>query len=423
MKINAKTISLISTFANIVLAAAKLISGFAFGSIALIASGIDSSLDIFSSIITFFGIKISEKPADKEHPYGHARYESLASYTVVLLIFASALWIIYEAIASLIHPETEVRYSIISVMIILSAIIITEVLSRLKHYFGNKFSSLALVADAQHSRADVLSQVAVLAGLFISRYWAVADSILAIIIGLYVIWSTFHLAKESVDSLVDRANDELETKIDDWLKTNGYHFSSIKTRKIGNHNFAEIFLILEGKLKTEEITGYLRKLEHQLLNSFNELSQVTLSIDSHNISDSSTRNWFGGQMHFRFTGQHKDKKIVEDKKKGVYRILIPYADNNLASDFGSKQYLLVERSSDGEILNKKTIQNPFYDSGEKSGHGVRFVKSVDANEVITKSIGNGAKKNLESQNVKIIILKKDISLDELEREQYETEKM
>jgi predicted Fe-Mo cluster-binding NifX family protein len=163
-------------------------------------------------------------------------------------------------------------------------------------------------------------------------------------------------------------------------------------------------LVLDKKLNTKEITEYLRKLEHQILNSFNDLTQVTLSIDSHNISDSSARNWLGGRMHFRFANQHKNKKIIEDKKEGVYRILIPYIDNDIAPDFGSEQYLLIERSSEGKILGRQTIQNPFYDSGEKFGHGVRFVKSVDADEVITKSIGHGAKKNLESQNVKITII-------------------
>lgn len=423
MKISAKTISLISTFANIILSAAKLISGFAFGSIALIASGIDSSLDIVSSIITFFGIKISEKPADKEHPYGHARYESLASYTIVLLIFASTLWIIYEAFIDLIRSQSSIQYSIISVAVIIGAIIITEVLARLKFYYGNKFSSLSLVADAQHSRADVLSQIAVLVGLFISRYYAAADNLLAIGISLYVIWSTYHLAKESVDSLVDKANNELEKKIDGWLKTNGYQFSGIKTRKIGSHNFAEIFLVLDKKLKAEEITQYLRKLEHMLLNSFGELTQVTLSIDSHNISDSSTRNWFGGKMYFRFANPNTEGTVISSKETGVYRIAIPYQDGIISSDFGSKEYMLIDLSSKKEVLKKEIVTNPFYGNGENSGHGVRFIKSVDADEIIVRSIGHGALNNLKFQNVKITILKKDISLDELEREKYETEKM
>lgn len=419
MKINAKTISLLSTFANIILSAAKLIAGFAFGSIALIASGMDSSLDIISSIITFFGIKISEKPADKEHPYGHAKYESLASYTIVLLIFGSTLWIIYEAIADLFRGSFGVEYSIVSIIVIIIAIIITEVLARLKYYYGNKFSSLSLVADAQHSRADVLSQLAVLIGLYISKYYGLADNILAIGISFYVLWSTYHLAKDSIDSLVDKANEELEKNISGWLETNGYHHSEIKTRKIGNYNFAEIFLVLDKKLKTEEITLYLRKIEHMILNSFEELTQVTLSIDSHNISDSSIRNWFGGRMYFRFGGINPNQQITEGKSDDVYRIIIPYADGQISSDFGSDKYLLIDRSSKKEIVEKRVIENSFYGSGENFGHGVRLVKSVLADEIITRSIGHGAMNNLKAQGVKVTILNKDISLDELERKKYE----
>lgn len=423
MKFTAKTISLISTFANIALSAAKLISGFAFGSIALIASGIDSSLDIVSSVVTFFGIKISEKPADKEHPYGHARYESLASYTIVLIIFASTLWILYEAIADLFKKGTNFEYSVISVIIIIAAIIITEVLARLKYYFGNKFSSLSLVADAQHSRADVLSQVAVLAGLVVSKYFSIADNIFAIFVSVYVLWSTYHLAKESVDSLVDKSNEELEKRIGVWLESNNYKFSQIKTRKIGNNNYAEIFLILSSNLKTEEITSIIGALEQKILNNFHELTQITLSIDSHKISESFARNWFGGRMHFRFSKFSEDKKIIEPKNEGAERILIPYANNDIAPDFGSKEYFLVELSENNEILKKKIISNPFYNEGEKFGHGVRFIRSVNTDRVLTKSIGQGAKNNLESQGIKVIIISKEINLKNLEEKNYETEKI
>lgn len=423
MKITAQKIALISTFTNLFLSGAKLIAGFSFGSIALIASGIDSSLDIVSSLIAYFGIKIAGKPADKEHPYGHARYESLASYTVVLLIFASTLWIIYEAVIDLFKGVFDSQYSIISIIIIVLAIIITEVLVRLKYYFGNKFSSLSLVADAQHSRADVLSQVAVLVGLYMTKYFALADNILAILIAVYVLWSTYSLAKKSVDSLVDKSNPELEEKIGAWLNKNSHNFSAIKTRKIGGNNFAEIFLVLKNELKTEEITAYLKILEQKLLNCFNELTQVTLSIDSHNISESAARNWFGGQMHFRFANRRDNKISITDKKKEVFRVLIPYADKNIAPDFGSKQYLVVDISPQKNVLEKKIIENPFYEGGEKSGHGVRFVRSVSADKIITKSIGSGAQNNLESQGIKVSIINKELKLDDIERINYETEKM
>lgn len=423
MKANAQTIALISTFANVFLSGAKLIAGFTFGSIALIASGIDSSLDIVSSLIAYFGIKIARKPADKEHPYGHARYESLASYTVVLLIFASTLWIIYEAFIDLFKGVFDSQYSIISIIIIVLAIIITEVLVRLKYYFGNKFSSLSLVADAQHSRADVLSQVAVLVGLYMTKYFSLADNILAILIALYVLWSTYSLAKKSVDSLVDKSNPELEEKISAWLNKNGHGFSDIKTRKIGSSNFAEIFLVLKKELKTEEITAYLKILEQRLLNGFKELTQVTLSIDSHNITESAARNWFGGQMHFRFAGHQKDKIAGTDKKKDAFRILIPYTNNDIAPDFGSKQYLVVDLSPQKKILEKKIIKNPFYEGGEKFGHGVRFVRSVNADKIITKSIGSGAQNNLESQGIKVRVIGKETKLNDIERKNYETEKV
>ena len=305
INLSPKTVSLLSTTINIFLSASKILAGLFSGSVALIASGIDSTLDIVSSIITYLGLRISEKPADSKHPFGHYRYEAIASYTIVMLLLISALWIIYESIREILVGGGNDAYSTGSIVVIAAAIIITELLARLKFYIGNKYSSLSLVADAQHSRADVLSQGAVLLGLFLSPYFSYADSIIAFGVGLYIIYGAIQLAKESIESLVDVADTALEADVKKWALDNKYDFENIKTRKIGSQTFAEITMVFAKNCKADEITAKIREVEKKILAEFEPLEQVAFTVASHDIRDISSRSWLGLRRRMRFSVNHK----------------------------------------------------------------------------------------------------------------------
>ena len=170
---NQEKVSLLSTIVNFLLAAAKLGAGILINSVALVADAIHSALDIFSSFITFLGIRVAKKPVDDKHPYGFYRAESLAGFIVTLFLFFSAVWIIWEGINRFLKLEA-VTFSIWAIGLMVISIILNEVMARLKFYYGRKYESLSLVADAEHSRADVLSSLGVLMGLILVRYYAVS---------------------------------------------------------------------------------------------------------------------------------------------------------------------------------------------------------------------------------------------------------
>lgn len=408
MNLNPKTTSIISTIINIILSAGKILAGVFGGSVALVASGIDSTMDILSSIITYIGLKISEKPADTKHPFGHTRYEAIASYTIVMLLLISAVWIIYESIRQIIVGGSSDTYSTISIIVIIVAIIITELLARLKFFIGNKSSSLSLVADAQHSRADVLSQMAVLVGLFLSRYFAYADSIIAIGVGIYIIYSAIELAKESIESLVDVADFELEKDIGIWAKENNYQFEIIKTRKIGSQTFAEITMAFAKNCKADEITAKIKEVESKILSNFEPLQQVAFTVTSHNIREVSSRGWLGSRKRMRFIAVEGGKESNKDDNERI--ILAPLDKGKLATDFGAAEYLVV-KIKDGEASIKEIIENEFYK--KNGGHGVMFVKMQKANKVYTHYLGEGAKQNLQTNNIEIEILEDLLAVDDL----------
>lgn len=407
VNLNPKTTSLISTLVNIFLSTGKILAGVFGGSVALVASGIDSTMDIMSSIITYLGLKMSEKPADTKHPFGHYRYEAIASYTIVMLLLISAIWIIYESISQIITDGGGDPYSTVAVIVIVVAIIITELLARLKFFIGNKNSSLSLVADAQHSRADVLSQAAVLIGLFLSQYFAYVDSIIAIGVGIYIIYSAVGLAKESIESLVDVADVEIEKNIDMWAKENNYQFENIKTRKIGSQTFAEITMAFAKNCKADEITARIKEVENKILSKFEPLQQVAFTVTSHDIRQVSSRGWLGGRRRMSFLTKSQQEV---NKNKDSTVIIAPLEDDKLAKDFGAAEYLVVT-VKDGEIPKKEIIENEFYK--KNGGHGVIFAKMQKANKVYTNFIGEGAKQNLSANNIIIEMIDNHPTISEL----------
>ena len=129
---------------------------------------------------------------DKKHPYGHYKLEVLSGVVITIILFLTGLWIIYESYLGFLEPsKLEMGYLAFGVMIF--SAIVNEVMARLKIYYGKKENSISLVSDGVHSRVDVWASIAVLAGLFFSSYWIYADSLLALIIGLYILKESFSL--------------------------------------------------------------------------------------------------------------------------------------------------------------------------------------------------------------------------------------
>jgi len=206
-------VSILSTLVNFFLALSKLIVGIMIKSAALTADGIHSSIDIVSSFGTYLGIKIANKPGDKKYPYGHYRAESLAGLFITILLAGTGLWVIYEAVMKFFTAGAKEIFSLGAIILVVITIIVNELMARLKFYYGRKEESLSLVADAEHSRADVLSSIGVLIPLFFARYFPPIDGIVAILIGGYILFESFKLSKEIMESILDVSNEDLEEKI------------------------------------------------------------------------------------------------------------------------------------------------------------------------------------------------------------------
>jgi cation diffusion facilitator family transporter len=399
-----QSISIISTLANLGLGISKLIFGFLIGSVALMADGIHSGLDVISSFVTFLGWKVARKPVDETHPYGYWKAENLAGFGVTILLAISAIWILYEGVRRFFGEEL-VRLSTWAIVVVIISIVVAEFLARLKFHYGKKYRSLSLVADAEHSRADVLSSVGVLMGLFLVRYFNLADAIVAIGIGGYILLEAFRIGKEVTDSLLDVSNKEVEQKIKKICEAHNIEIADLKTRKIGVFNSAELKIKLPPKLKVEEVQKITDILEERLLKNIPELQQIAISIEAYHMARTVVLPKFGRKI-----GELEGFEKIGPKKLGE-RIIIPLENETTISPrFGAAQYLVIDKKN-GEILTKEIVKNPYLE--EDRAHGARFAKAVRADKVLTQRIGPNAKRNLDNFGIEVEIISPNKNIKEL----------
>lgn len=200
--------------ANTTLAIVKLIAGVLGQSYALIADAVESTADIFSSIIVWGGLHIASQPADEDHPYGHGRAEALAGAVVSLMLIGAAIGIAIQAIRQVMAPH-EVPHAW-TLWVLGVVIVVKEVLYRRVGAVGHEVGSTAVRADAQHHRSDVFTSFAAFVGIGIAVIggprWAAADGWAALIASCVIFYNGGKMLQPSINDLMDRAPDDLVVK-------------------------------------------------------------------------------------------------------------------------------------------------------------------------------------------------------------------
>lgn len=390
---NQETIAFLSILVNIALAGGKIFFGIIFHLTALLAEGIHSGLDIISSLVAYFGIKSAKKPVDKEHPYGHYRAESLAGFIVVILLVGSAIWILYEGASQFFHHGAPIL-SFWALILMAASGLINEVMARLKFSVGAKFSSPALLADGEHSRADVISSLGVFLGIILIKFWTGADAVVAILVGLYILWEAWGLGREISDSLLDVSDSDVEAKIRKITQDKKIEISELKSRKMGPATLADLKIKLEPRLKIEEATHITDELQNILLEKIEKLKSVNIAVESHDFARGILKPSFGGKLKFQ-----RGFEPIELKKLG-HRVIMPLTDGP-SPEFGAPNFLVIDQDEKGAVLRKTKMKNKFYEEG--AGHGVKFAKAISADEVWAEHIGENAQNNLRGANIKFKI--------------------
>jgi cation diffusion facilitator family transporter len=250
-----KKVALISVGAAIFITVGKLIVGLLTGSLGILSEALHSALDFVAAVITYFAVKISDKPADEKHHFGHGKYENLSAFIETILLFITCFWIIYEALNRLISGNTQIEVSIWSYIVVIVSIIIDYSRSRELMRVAKKYNSQALEADALHFSTDIWSSSVVLLGLICAEFgFFLADSIAALIVAFIVIVIAYKLGKRSIDVLLDKTSEETYSIVENILKNipDVLKFHNLKIRTSGAYTFVEVNIHVDSKISIEK---------------------------------------------------------------------------------------------------------------------------------------------------------------------------
>jgi cation diffusion facilitator family transporter len=263
-----KQATVIASVVATILTIVKFVIGVASGSVAVLASAIDSLLDTVISIFNFFAIKKSEEKATDRFQYGKGKVQAIAAVIEGTIITLSGLYIIYESIQKAIYgKETALLTPAIVVMIF--SIAVTFLLVEYLLGVAEKTDNIVIKSDALHYKTDLLSNGVILFSLMIVYFtgWDIVDTIFGFGIGIYIIYSAYEIIQEGVFILLDHAIDakmviEIESLIQEHPLVNSYHW--LKTRTDGSNNFVEFHLVLEPKMTLLEAHTISDQIEERI---------------------------------------------------------------------------------------------------------------------------------------------------------------
>lgn len=215
-----KLSGLIGILCNLLLSGSKLLVGTMAASMSITADGLNNLSDAASSIVTLAGFKLAEKPADKEHPYGHARFEYLASLTVSVMILVIGFELAKSSVEKLLHPA-EIVFSALSVWVLVLSILVKAGMMAFNGKMGKRLQSTALLATAADSRNDVLTTGAVLIATVTEHFTGLKiDGVMGILVALFILCSGIKLAKETVSPLLgEGVNPDLRKQLTDYINS------------------------------------------------------------------------------------------------------------------------------------------------------------------------------------------------------------
>ena len=276
-------VTLWGVFVNLMLSVAKLAGGFFGQSQALIADGLHSLSDLASDAMVFIAAKHASEEADAEHPYGHARFETIATVALASLLIIVGLCIAYDAVVSLVSDAPIARPDIFTLWIAAFSILSNEGLYHYTRLVGTRIRSSLLLANAWHHRSDAVSSIVVLVGLAGTQMdMPKLDAYAAIVVALMIVRIGFKLGYDSIQELVDASLEpELVENIrQKILRHEGVRaLHMLRTRRMGHHALVDVHILVAPRVSVSEGHHISETVEKMLIDSFDDINDVTVHID------------------------------------------------------------------------------------------------------------------------------------------------
>ena len=284
-----RSAALSSVVAAVGLTAFKLIVGLLTNSLGILAEAAHSGLDLVAAVMTFFAVSVADKPADKEHQFGHGKVENISALFETILLLATSIWISNEAVQRLFFRKVEVETSIWSFIVMGTSIVIDYTRSRILYRAAKKHNSQALEADALHFSTDIWSSSVVILGLIgvtVARstagleWMSEADAVAAMVVALIVIFISGELGYRTIQALLDTApqgiTEQIVKKVQAMKGVNDCH--AVRVRPSGARWFVDLHVTMDGNTTLNEAHATTEKIEkkvHEILPG----SEVTVHVE------------------------------------------------------------------------------------------------------------------------------------------------
>lgn len=279
-----------SVIAAVGLTSFKIVVGLLTNSLGILAEAAHSGLDLVAALMTLFAVRVADKPPDREHPFGHGKAENISALFETLLLLATSVWIIYEAVHRLTSPQIHVGVSIWSFLVMGTSIVVDVTRSRVLRRAARKYNSQALEADALHFSTDVWSSSVVILGLvvvMVGRAFPVmaalekGDAIAALVVAVIVIFVGGELGVRSIQALLDTApkNGEYEKivqQIGHMKRVANVH--AVRIRPSGASWFVDLHVTMDGSTTIDESHRITEQIESKV-RSILPGSDVTVHVE------------------------------------------------------------------------------------------------------------------------------------------------
>ena len=282
-------VTLVGSAVNAILLAFKFVAGIVGHSSAMIADAAHSLSDFVTDIIVLVFVKVSSKPQDKSHDYGHGKYETLALTLIGIALMAVAISIIVKGalkIAAWANGETLEAPGMLAFWAAIVSIVLKEAVYRYTIINGRKLNSKAVEANAWHHRSDALSSIGTAVGIggaiFLGQQWTILDPIASVVVGAFIVKTAFSLLKDGFgdlmeQSLPDQVEDEILKLASEVPGVAEPH--DLRTRRIGNHYAIELHILMDGNITLKEAHDKASEVEEALRKQYGEETHVVVHVE------------------------------------------------------------------------------------------------------------------------------------------------
>ena len=280
----ATRVSLVSVAGNAALSVFKLLAGILAHSGAMISDAVHSASDVMSSFIVIIGVKLSVRAPDKEHPYGHERFECVAAIVLAVVLAVTGLLIGYKAIGSIdAKGGAQVVPGVLALIAAVVSIAVKEAMYWYTRYYGKRLNSTSLMANAWHHRSDALSSVGALIGIAGARLGhPVMEPLASLVICVFILKAAYDIFRDAMGKMVDRAADtETEKSLTDCVLSEKEvrGVDKLRTREFGSRIYVDLEIRLDGSMTLYDAHAIAERVHDRIEREFPSVKHIMVHVN------------------------------------------------------------------------------------------------------------------------------------------------